>query len=319
MKSKSFATAICLSVSLVTTGAMAQAYPVRPVTIVVPASPGGSTDAVGRVFAKFMEPRIKQPVIIENRSGAGGYVGGSAVARANPDGYTLLFAPDVILYSNLFIKDQRVLSQELLPIAAVGSSPFAIVANSKLPVKTMRDFIAFIKANPGKHNYGAVGGTTVQLETNAFIRSNGLDMVEIPYPDTAGPVRALASNTIQFFWSPITTLKAILDTGAGVGLAVTSERRQPLAPDIPTTGEQGINVVYNVNNGLFGPLNVPKDIVDLLNRVSNEITSGAEGKAMLAKFGYESVTADPAEIARQIAASSKRYTEIAASIGLKPQ
>jgi tripartite-type tricarboxylate transporter receptor subunit TctC len=299
--------------------AFAQSYPARPVTLVVPASPGGSTDAVGRVFAKFLESRLKQPSIIENRSGAGGYVGGSAVARATADGYTLLFAPDVILYSNLFIKDQRVLSQELLPIAAVGSSPFAIVANAKLGARTMRDFIANVKANPGKYNYGAVGGTTVQLETNSFIRANGLDMVEVPYPDTAGPIRALASNTIQFFWSPITTLRTMLDNGTGVGLAVTSERRQLLAPDIPTTVEQGINVVYYVTIGLFGPLGLPREIVDQLNRHTNDIISSADGQAMLAKFGYEGVSMNSAEMARQIAASSKRYAEIALQIGLKPQ
>ncbi len=319
MKMTIIATAICLTTSLATNGAMAQAFPGRPVTIVVPASPGGSTDAVGRVLAKLLESRLKQPVIIENRSGAGGYVGGSAVTRAAPDGYTLLFAPDVILYSNLFIKDQIVLSQELLPIASVGSSPFAMVANSKLPVKTMRDFIAFIKANPGKYNYGVVGGTTVQLETTGFIRDNGLDMVAIPYPDTAGPVRALASNDIQFFWTPITTVKSVLDTGAGVGLAVTSQARQALAPDIPTTAEQGMNVKYYVTNGLFGPQKTPKDVVDILYRASNDVTSSAEGKAILAKFGYESVTADPAEISRQINAQSRRYAEIAAAIGLKPQ
>ena len=319
MKATLIATAICLWVSMAVTDVGAQAYPSRPVTMVVPASPGGSTDAVGRILAKLLEPRLKQPVIIENRSGAGGYVGGSAVTRAAPDGYTLLFAPDVILYSNLFIKDQIVLSQELLPIASVGSSPFAMVANTKLPVKTMREFIAYIKANPGKYNYGVVGGTTVQLETTGFVRDNGLDMVAIPYPDTAGPVRALASNTIQFFWTPITTVKSVLDTGAGIGLAVTSQARQSLAPEIPTAVEQGMNVRYYVTNGIFGPQKIPRDVVDTLYRASNDVTSSAEGKAILAKFGYESVAADPAEISRQISAQSKRYAEIAAAIGLKPQ
>lgn len=319
MRALILAMGLCLSSAFAVQDALAQAYPSRPVTIVVPASPGGSTDAVGRVLAKLLEPRLKQPVIIENRSGAGGYVGGSAVTRAAPDGYTLLFAPDVILYSNLFIKDQIVLSQELLPIASVGSSPFAMVASTKLPVKTMRDFIAFIKANPGKFNYGVVGGTTVQLETTGFVRDNGLDMVAIPYPDTAGPVRALASNTIQFFWTPITTVKAVLDTGAGVGLAVTAQGRQTLAPDIPTAVEQGMNVRYYVTNGLFGPQKISRDVVDILYRASNEVTSSAEGKAILAKFGYESVSADPTEISRQISAQSRRYAEIAAAIGVKPQ
>ena len=136
---------------------------------------------------------------------------------------------------------------------------------------------------------------------------------------TAGPVRALASNDIQFFWTPITTVKSVLDTGAGVGLAVTSQARQALAPDIPTTAEQGMNVKYYVTNGLFGPQKTPKDVVDILYRASNDVTSSAEGKAILAKFGYESVTADPAEISRQINAQSRRYAEIAAAIGLKPQ
>ena len=207
----------------------------------------------------------------------------------------------------------------LATASAIGTTPYMMFATAKLGVRNLRDFVALVKANPGKFNYGTVGGTTVQLEMASFVRSAGLDMVEIPYPESTSAMRDLAGGSIEFFYSTIGSLKVLIDGGKGFGIAVLGERRSPAVPDIGTAAEQGMNIQYATNVGFFGPLNLPKEVIDRFNRAASDGANSAEGRAILATFGFDPLSTSPEDMRRVITTNTKRYAEVANQIGLKPQ
>ena len=218
--------------------ARAQTYPSRPVRIIVGFSPGGPTDIVARLIGQYLSERLGQQFVVENRPGAGGNIGAEAVARAQPDGYTLLLvsaanAISATLYNNL----NFVFLRDIAPIAGVVRVPNIMEVNTSVPAKTVPEFIAYAKANPGKINMAGVNGTTLQLAGELFKMMAGVDMIHVPYKGAAPALTDLLGGQVQVMFDNVSSSIAHIRAGKLRALAVTTATRANVLPDIPTVGE----------------------------------------------------------------------------------
>ena len=292
----------------------------RPTTMVVPFVPGGATDLLARLTASNLSSQAGQNVIVENRSGAGGYVGSEYVSRAAADGSALLFTAQGTLHSHLFVKGQStVLSRALVPIAGIGEAPFVLVAPTNLPTKSLGEFLAYVKASPTKLNVAIVTGGAQLLDTVTFLRRAGLDMVMIPYNDGQGPLLSLVRGENQFYIGTLTVSKPHLESKRIVALAVSGAARFSLAAEIPTVKEQGVNFVAGVYYAVFGPAKMSPELVAQLNK---RILSSMDNRAAregLSKIGFDPVPGTPEELAVRFAKELTDLTEAAAIAGIQPQ
>ena len=243
-------------------GAQAQPrWPDRPIRIVVPYPPGGSTDPVARLLATELQARLGQPVVVENRAGAAGSIGTEAVARAAPDGSTFLFHTSVLATEPSFKQNlpYNVLA-DLVPVSLLVTGPYLLVVNPGLPARNVAELIAFARANPGKVNFGSAGtGSSGHLIGELFALRAGAQMVHIPYRGGGPSVTALMQNDIQFIFDTIPGSRGLVDDGRL--LAVTSAQRAPLLPQVPTIGESGLPDFANEFwLGLMGPARLPAEI-----------------------------------------------------------
>ena len=267
--------------------AWAQAYPTRPVRIIVGLPPGGATDIVARLIGQWLSERLGQPFVIENRPGAGTNIGTEAVVRAPPDGYTLLLvgrrnAINATLYDKLnfnFIRD-------IAPVAGIIRVPLVMVVNPSVPAKTVPEFIAYAKANPGKINMASAGiGTPGHVAGELFKMMAGVDMVHVPYRGAAPALTDLLGGQVQVMFG--TTVSSIEHIRAGKlrALAVTTATRSEALPDIPTVGEFVPGYEASAVFGIGAPRNTPAEIVDKLNKEINAALADPKIKARLADLG----------------------------------
>jgi tripartite-type tricarboxylate transporter receptor subunit TctC len=257
------ATAMLALPSLVP-GAQAQPrWPDRPIRIVVPYPPGGSTDPVARLLAAELQTRLGQPVVVENRAGAAGSIGTEAVARAAPDGTTFLFHTSVLATEPSFKQNlpYNVLT-DLVPVSLVVTGPYLLVVNPGLPARNVAELVAFARANPGRVNFGSAGtGSSGHLIGELFALRAGAQMVHVPYRGGGPSVTALMQNEIQFIFDTIPGSRGLVDDGRLRALAVTSPQRAPLMPQVPTIGESGLPDFANEFwLGLLAPARLPADI-----------------------------------------------------------
>ncbi|MBM3646461.1 MAG: tripartite tricarboxylate transporter substrate binding protein [Alphaproteobacteria bacterium] len=245
-------------------GAYAQTWPDRPVTLVVPFAPGGGTDTFARPFAARLSQQLGQQVVIDNRAGAGGTVGAAMVAKAKPDGYTLLLgsihhAVAVSAYKRLSYD----LEKDLLPITGVAYVPDVLVIYPEIPARTLQEFVAYCKANPGKVNYGSAGlGTTRHLAGEIFNARTGAGMTHIPYKGTGPATAALMSGEVAAVFEGLGSASAYIRSGKIRALAVFSAKRSPAFPDIPTAAEAGLANFESLSwYGLWAPAGTPAEIV----------------------------------------------------------
>lgn len=299
----------------------AQQYPSRPITVVVPLPPGGPADTITRVMGPKLEARIKQRVIIENRPGGGTYTGGEYVARANPDGYTLLVNAYSGVQPHLFVKGLRVkLAEELVPVAPLAEGAYLVFGPASLAAKDLREFVAYAKANPKKLNAGVYPGTANSLELIAFMKSAGIDLVNVSYSSTTEIVAAMLRNEIHLYNGSISGAKAQIDAGKLKPFAVLSEQRDPAMSNVPTAKELGINWVSSVYYVVFAPPKTPAAVVKTLNEHINAAMREPDAMGRLAKLG---VPVPPAATPEQMAARLKReYTALvqtAKDAGIEPQ
>lgn len=295
----------------------AQTWPARPITMVVPGAPGASTDILGRFVARIIEQRLKQPVIVENRVGAGGYVGAEAVTRAEPDGYTLLFTNETTLHSSIFVREHKVLWRELTVIAGVATLPMVMISPANLKATTLREFIATARAAPGKYNFGYPSNSTMQLELIGFLNAYGLNLAGIPYQ--GGAQQAIASGEVQLTLLSAPISKPLIDGGKAVGIAATSGTRTSVLPTLATAREQGYDMDFNLWTGLFAPVRLPKPIQERLAREINEGVAQPEARDMLAKVGAGAMTATAEQLNKGIADTGRRYAEIARMARITPE
>src|SRR3954471_11084910 len=261
----------------------AQAYPIRPVRMMVAAPPAGVADALGRLMGRWLSERLGQPFIIENRPGAGGNIATEMVVKASPDGYTLLVvAPSNAINATLYDHLNFNFIRDIAPVAGILRAPNVIVLNPAVPANTVPEFIAYAKANPGKINYASAGiGTTLHVAVELFKMMAGIDLVHVPYRGTAPALTDLLGGQVQVMFDNISTSLPHIKAGKLRALAVTTANRSEVLPDLPTVGEFLPGFEASAFFGIGAPRNTPSEIIDKLNE---EINAGLVDPKMKARF-----------------------------------
>jgi len=282
-------------------GAFAADYPGRPIKLVVPYAPGGGADGVARIVAKTMSENIGQPIVIDNKGGAGAIVGTDLVAKAEPDGYTLLLGQsgpisiNPAVYKSLPYDPQK----DFAPVSMTTAYPYILVVNAELPAKTLAEFVALAKAKPGTMNYGSTGvGAANHLVAELFNSKAGLKMTHIPYRGTAlATADLVAGQLTMVFGDPISVLPHI-QSGKLRALAVTSLQRSSVAPAVPTIAESGYPGFEALAwHGIMAPARTPPEIVQKLNRQIVKAVNDPATKALLANQAMQTVGSTPGEFA----------------------
>ena len=299
--------------------AWAQAYPTRPVRLIVPFGPAGASDITARLIGQWLSERLGQQFVIENRPGAGGNIGTEAVVRAAPDGYTLLYvttpnAVNATLYDKLnfnFIRD-------IAPVAPIVRFPYIMVVNPSVPAKTLPEFIAYAKANPGKINMGSPStGSVPHVNGELFKVMTGTNMVHVPYRGAAAVMTDLLSGQVQLYFGTTASSLEYVRTGKLRALAVTIERRLDALPDIPTVGD--FVPGYEASNwyGIGAPRNTPVEVIEKLNKETNAGLADPKIKARIADLGGSVLTGSPADFGRLIADETEKWGKVVKFVGIK--
>ncbi len=299
--------------------AAAQEWPVRPVTIIVPFAAGGTTDLVGRPLAQSLSERLGQTVVVDNRAGAGGTLGAAAAAKSPADGYTLFLATIAHtiapgLYKNLSYDFER----DFDPITVVGEVPNVLIVNPALPVKTTAELIAYIKANPGKVNFGSAGpGSVEHLSGELFRAMAGLDITHVPYKGGAPMMTDLIAGHIQMAIETSGSALQHIKAGAVRALAVSTKARSPFFPDLPTLDESGLGG-YDVTTwyGLLTPKGTPAGVRDRLYRDVSEILKSKDMIGRLADLGAVPGGEPPAQFAAFIKSETAKWTKVTRDAGV---
>jgi len=295
-------------------------YPDRPVTIVACFPAGGGTDLAVRMIHVELGKALGQPVIIENRGGAGGSVGTGAVARATPDGYTLLscssaFVVNPSLYANVSYDPIK----DFIPIMVIGASPNVFVVPAQSKIQTMRELIAEAKANPGKMNWTSPGvGTTPQLAGELLKLKLGLEMTHIPYAGAGPANNAVLAGLVDFYVANYGSLTGLLNSGKVRPVAVTSKKRWPDLPDVPTLDELGVkDAESDTFQGVLAPAGTPQPVIDRLAKEMSTILADPEMQAKYVKLGLPVVAEGPAAFKARIEREVPMYKEVIDTAGLK--
>jgi tripartite-type tricarboxylate transporter receptor subunit TctC len=299
----------------------AQAYPNRPVRMIVPFGPGGGTDIVARLIGQWLTERLGQTFVIENRPGAGGNLGTEAVVRATPDGYTiaLIGAPSAInatLYDKLpfnFIRD-------IAPVAIIVSFPNVMVVNPSVPAKTVPEFIAYAKANPGKLNMSSPGnGSTPHVSGELFKMMTGVNMVHVPYRSVSAGLTDMISGQVQVTFGTTASTIEYVRAGTLRALAVTSATRSEALPDLPTIAEFVPGYEASAWFGAGAPRNTPPEIINKLNKDINDCLADPKLKARIADLGGVAITGSPADFGKLIAEETEKWAKVVKFSGAKAE
>jgi tripartite-type tricarboxylate transporter receptor subunit TctC len=273
-------------------------WPTRPIRIIVGFAAGGSTDVTARLVAQALSERLGQQVIVDNRPGAGGNIGAEAVAKADPDGYTLLLATNGTLAANpsLFKTLPFDTRKDFAPIALTARIPNVLVVNPSVPANNVAEFIAYAKANPGKLNFGSSGnGTSLHIAGELLNKLAGVNMTHVPYRGGALALTDLLGGRIQLMFEPLVEVIEQVRAGKVKALGVTTVKRSPLLPDVPTIAETVPGYEITAWNGLLAPAATPPDIVARLNRAVDDALHSRELQEKFAEQGSEPAGGTPAE------------------------
>jgi tripartite-type tricarboxylate transporter receptor subunit TctC len=301
--------------------AWAQAYPTRPVHLIVGFGAGGAPDILARLLGQWLSERLGQQFIVENRPGGGGNVGTEFVVRASPDGYTLLLVNltnivNVTLYDNLnfnFISD-------IAPVASISREPLCMEVNPSFPAKTVPEFIAYAKTNPGKINMASPGiGTTPHMAGELFMFLAGVNMVHVPYRSSAPALTDLLGGQVQVYFSPLPPSIEYIRTGKLRALAVTSVARSAALPDIPPLADFVPGYEANTFFGIGAPKKTPVEIIERLNKEINAGLAGPELKARFAALGSEPTLMSPPEYEKFLVAETEKWAKVIRAANIKPE
>lgn len=312
----SIAIGLCFS----STCGTAQTYPTQPIRLVIPYSPGGIVDFVGRTVGQQLSDILGQPIVPENRPGAGGVVGTETVSRAKPDGYTLLVMDPAIVINPILLKSIGYdLFRQLEVISVISSSPLVLVVTPELKVKTFKDFVAYGKAHPGKLNYASAGvGTTPHLAGELFNQRTAIEATHVPYKGIASSYADLMSNKVQFAFSSITGALPFTGNNSVVALATTGEKRSAAYPEKPTVLEEGLNgFTVDLWVSIFVPADTPPDIKAKLNAAIKTLLEKSDVKAALTKFGIEPRGTGEEEGAAFVKAEYEKWKRVIVSANIK--
>ena len=301
--------------------ALAQTYPGKPIRVIVSTSPGGITDIAVRILGAHITARTGQPVVIDNRPGASGNIAMEAVAHAAPDGYTLGFANTGNITINPFLFAHLPFDPltDLVPVGPIGTVPLFLVINSKLPCRTLAEFIAYAKANPDTVNYaGAGAGTTPNLAGLEFIRRAGLKLVVVPFKGTGPATTAVVAGDVQATFISMGPHMDFVRSGALRVLAAATPRREPYMPDTPTFAELGFpGFETSTWFSLFAPRGTPAEIVDQLNLYTRSVHEDAESQRRLDSNFVDPLIMTAGEFAQRVKADAVKWERIVRQTGAK--
>jgi tripartite-type tricarboxylate transporter receptor subunit TctC len=315
-------TAICLiamGISAIASigGASAADYPTRPVRWVVGYPPGGATDIIARLLGQRLSERLGQPFVIENKPGAGNNIATEAVINAEPDGYTLLLVnPANYINASLYTNLKFNVVRDIAPIAAFNRVPNVMTVNNDVPAKTVAEFVAYVKANPGKVNMASSGnGTSVHLSGEMFMMMSGVKMQHVPYRGAAPAITDMLGGQVQLIFDNMPSILQHIRAGSLRALAVTTTARSPLLPDVPTVAETVPGYEASALFGMGAPKNTPKEIIEKLNKEINAVLAEPAIKAKLIDLGGEPLIGPPEAFGAMIVAETEKWEKVVKAAG----
>lgn len=317
---RSFAAGIVAALAC-TSHATAEDYPTRAVRIIVPQSAGGATDTFARSIGQKLSERWKQPVVVENRAGAAGIIGTDSVAKAPADGYTLLvtYEGSQAINPSLYEKLPFDSIKDFEPIATIAVTPFLLIVGPKAEAKTLREFLAMARANPGKLNYGSAGNGSVNHLLGEMLKVEaGIDITHVPYKGAAQAISDVIGGHLDSAFASAPSVIAAVQQGLVRALAVSSGQRVAIAPDTPTIAEGGVKD-FDVNPwwGIFGPVGLSPSIVSQINQDVAEILKSPDFQEVLAKQGAAPLTSSPEAFRALLAKDIGKWTKTVKAAGVK--
>jgi tripartite-type tricarboxylate transporter receptor subunit TctC len=310
------------SIFFLTEQTNAQSYPSKPVRLIISFTAGSSTDIVARIVMQKVSEYWGQPAVIENRAGAGGSIGSNVVATAAPDGYTLLVnssahAVNPAIYAKLPYDTLK----DFIDVVPLTVQPNVLVVNSTSPYKTLMDLVHYGHSKPGAINFGHAGiGSGTHLNTERFIAAAGMQVTQVPFKGTPEVIAALLSNSVDCYWSPISAGMSAIKGGKLRALAVSSAKRNPTLPDVPTTGEAGVKGADSpLWFGMWAPAGTPGDIVQKISADVRRALADPGVKEKLIALGNDGMDMSPAEFAKFVREEIDTYQRVIKAAGIKPQ
>jgi tripartite-type tricarboxylate transporter receptor subunit TctC len=299
--------------------AIAQTYPTQPVRIIVGFAAGSGSDILARLMAQWLTERLGQPIVIENRAGAGGNVGTEAVVKAAPDGYTLLkVVPANTVNDTLYDKLSFNFIRDIAPVAGMVRVPYVLVLNQSVPVTTVPELIAYAKANPGKLNFASAGvGTGIHMSGELFKLMAGVNMVHVPYRGAGNAMTDLIGGQVQLMFDTTQASIPHIKAGKVRALAVTTAARSELLPDLPTIGDFVPGYEASGSFGFGAPRNTPAEIIEKLNREINAVLADPKVKARIAELGGEPLAGSAAVYGRLLAEESEKWGKVVRAANIK--
>jgi tripartite-type tricarboxylate transporter receptor subunit TctC len=294
-------------------------YPTRPVRFVVGYPAGGATDILARLIGQRLSERLGQQFVIENKPGAGNNIGTEAAVNAEPDGYTVLLVnPANFINASLYVNLRFNFIRDIAPVASFIRVPNVMTVAPEVPAKTVAEFIAYVKANPGKVNMASSGnGTSVHLSGELFMMMSGAKMLHVPYRGAAPAITDMLGNRVQVIFDNMPSIIQHISSGKLRALAVTTATRSPELPDVPTVAETVPGYEASALFGMGAPKKTPKEIIEKLNREINAVLSEPELKKRLVELGGEPLIASPEAFGAMIAAETEKWEKVVHSAGLK--
>jgi tripartite-type tricarboxylate transporter receptor subunit TctC len=309
------------ALSVVSRIASAQAYPSRPVRLIVPFAPAGASDIIGRLMGQWLSERLGQPFIIENRPGGGTNIGTEAVVRASPDGYTLLMASSAnTINATFYDKLNFNFIRDIAPVATISRNTLVMVVHPSLPAKSLPEFIAYAKTSPGKINYASAGtGAASHVTGELFKMMAGVNLVHVPYRGAGPALVDLLAGQVQVMFVNTTASIEYIRAGRLRALAVTTETRSEALPDIPTVNEFVPGYEASGWFGFGSPKSTPTEVIDKLNREINTALADPKIKAQLADLGSSALAGSPAEFSKLIADETEKWAKVIRVANIKPE
>jgi tripartite-type tricarboxylate transporter receptor subunit TctC len=317
-----FCSWMVLALALCASQAQAQSYPNKPVHVIISFTPGSSTDIVGRIVLQKLSELWGQTAVPENRGGAGGSIGSAAVAKAEPDGYTLLInsnahAVNPAIYAQLPYDTTK----DFTDIAPLAIQPNVLVVNAAAPYKSVMDLVKQAKAKPGAINWGHAGiGSGTHLNTEKFVAAANINVTQVPFKGTPEVIQAMFSGSVDCYWVPISAGISHIKSGKLRPLAVSTAKRNPQLPDVPTTGEAGVKGAdAPLWFGVWGPARLPTDLVNKINADVRKALADPTVKERLTNSGNETMEMSPQEFAKFVRSEIDDYQRVVRAAGIKPQ
>lgn len=313
---------MALFAALASAPARTEPYPSRPVEIIVPFAPGGATDLVARLLSDGLGQRLRQSFVAINRPGANTNLGTLAAVRSKPDGYTLLMASfGLAANPSVYRKLPFDAAQDLVPIALVINTPSILVINPTLPARDLGEFIAYLKARPGEINYASYGvGSSPHLAALHFQMLTGTKIVHVPYGGGGGPAAlGVVSNAVQMLFPSVVTVLGMIQAGSLRAIAVGSERRLPLLPEVPTFLEKGVDLKAGTWFGLLAPAKTPEPIIAQLAAATQDLVRDPAIRARFTELGGEVVGLGPSDFAKFLKDETARLSIVIRNANIEPQ